>query len=256
MENTMVINKPATLPAKTGKAFKGLTVESFIQGVYPYEADERATPSLVKMTRHASIAALGGEASPQSLINGMLYVVSAHAFGQLDFSSLKLPTHSAHAVKIACGLIAKGKGATCGNVRASVISGVNAMLALPARTVAVTQKKAPALSAPVAENEAPRNYLLADSMLTNPAMDADTQQERYSGFYLRQSQAQTTARNESPEYKVDCEKMSQAEWIAAKAEEKAMEAIQNVQIARVEFRRLAELLQIKLTVGQLKTLAA
>lgn len=252
--NNVVIQKPATLPAKTGKAFKGLTIESFIGGIYPYADEERATPSLVKMTRHASIAALGGEASPQSLINGMLYVVSAHAFGQLDHNTLKLPAHSAHAVKVACDLVAKGKGATCAAVRAAVLSGISSMLALPAKTITV-KKKVPALPAPMQHDEANRTYLLEDVMLCNPAMDSDTQQARYSGFYLRQSQARTEARNASPDYRADCDKLTQAEWIANKAEERAISAAMETAIAVAEFKLLAEILHVKLTAAQIKALA-
>ena len=277
--NNVVIQKPATLPAKTGKAFKGLTIESFIGGIYPYADEERATPSLVKMTRHASIAALGGEASPQSLINGMLYVVSAHAFGQLDYTGLKLPAHSSHAVKTACDFVAKGRGATCATVRAAVLSGISSMLALPAKTITVT-KKVPALPTPMQHDEANRTYLLKnvmlcnpamdsdtqhdeanrtylleDVMLCNPAMDSDTQQARYSGFYLRQSQARTEARNASPDYRADCDKLTQAEWIANKAEERAISAAMETAIAVAEFKRLAEILHVKLTAAQIKALA-
>lgn len=254
MTNTMTVTKLATLPAKTNKAFKGLTIESFIGGIYPYADEERATPSLVKMTRHASIAALGGEASPQSLINGMLYVVSAHAFGQLDYTGLKLPAHSSHAVKTACDFVAKGKGATCGVVRSAVLSGVSAMLSLPAKTITVT-KKAPALTAPIQHDEANRTYLLEDVMMCNPAMDTDDQQARYAGFYLRQSQSRTEARKGDPGYQADCDKLTQAEWIANKAEERAISAAMETAIAVEEFKRLAEILHVKLTAAQIKALA-
>lgn len=252
-----VIATPATLPASTGKVFKGFNVESFVSGILPHADEERAVPSLIKMNSASAIAALGGKTTAPAFITGLLYMLCAHAFGQKRAAdmSAKLPAYAAHCLSAGAALLPAGKGASVAQVKGAVSIAIQAMLTLPARKVTV-ERVNPVRVIEAPTNEAPTSYMAQDAILCNPTMDAEDQAKKYAGHYLRQSQGATAARLLSPEWREACAEYEKAEWRARQAEIRAADAMQDRAIAVQEFIRLAEFLGVKLTAAQRKVLAA
>jgi hypothetical protein len=253
--NNAIIPTPTTLPASTGKVFKGFNVDAFVAGILPHADDERAVPSLIKMNSASAIAALGGKTTAPAFITGLLYMLCAHSFGQKRAADMaaKLPAYAAHCLNAGAALLPAGKGANVAQVKGAVSIAIQAMLTLPAKKITVERvKSARTIEAPA--NEAPASYMLTDVMLMNPPMDTDNQ--RYGAFYLRQSQKMTEDRNNDPAYRADCLKIEQSEWRAEQAEIRAMDVMADRAIAILEFRKLAEFLHVKLSATQIKALAA
>lgn len=254
MKNAM-IPMPATLPATTGKVFKGFNVDSFVSGILPHADEERAVPSLIKMNSASAIAALGGKTTAPAFITGLLYMLCAHAFGQKRAAdmSAKLPAYAAHCLNAGAALLPAGKGANVAQVKGAVGIAVQSMLTLPARKVTIERaKNARTIEAPA--NEASASYMLADAMLCNPPMDADNQ--RYGAFYLRSIQRNAEERAKSTDWQAANEECQKAEWRAAQAEIRAADVMSERAIAILEFRKLADLLHVKLSAAQIKALAA
>ena len=253
--NNPIVTAPATLPASTGKVFKGFNVDSFVSGILPHADDERAVPSLIKMNSASAIAALGGKTSAPAFITGLLYMLCAHAYGQRRASDMaeKLPAYAAHCLNAGAALLPAGKGANVAQVKATVSIAVQAMLTLPARKVTVDRvKTARTIEAPA--NEANASYMASDAMLCNPPMDAESQ--RYSAFYLRSIQRNAEDRAKSTDWQAANEECQKAEWRAEQAEIRAADVMSDRAIAVLEFRKLAELLHVKLSAAQVKALAA
>ena len=253
MENAIVT--VATLPVSTGKVFKGFNVEAFVNGILPHADEERAVPSLIKMNSASAIAALGGKTTAPAFITGLLYMLCAHSFGQKRASdmSAKLPAYAAHCLNAGAALLPGGKGANVAQVKGAVSIAIQAMLTLPARKVTVERVKAArVIEAPV--NEAPASYMLADAMLMNPPMDSDDQ--RYGAFCLRSIQRNAEERAKSAAWQSANEEYHAAEWRAEQAEIRAADVMMDRAIAILEFRKLAELLHVKLSVTQVKSLDA
>jgi len=255
MSNIIIKEKTSFLPATQSKAFKPLNVPSFIKGIFPYADNERATPSMVKMNKGAAIVALGGKGTPQAFITGLMYALSAHAWGQGKAEEMAkvLPAYAGEALKHGAAFLPAGKGCNADQLRAATEEGVRHMLALPAKT----REKviAPALAAPKVNNEAGQDYMAQDAMLCNPPMDED-QQKRYAGAYLRVSQARAEAVRNDPEAYALGTRIAKAHEIAAAAEERAAAAMVDRAIAIAEFIRLSELLAVPLTKAQKAKLAA
>ena len=253
-----IITTPATLPATTGKLFKGFNVSSFIGQILPYPDGESGKPSLIRMNSASATSALGGKTTAPAFITGLLYMLAAHAYGQKTAQDManKLPSYSAHCLLAGSSMLPKGKGCTVGELKGATEHAVNALLTLPAKKVTV-QRAAPAkiIELPDA-NTADRSYMAQDAMLCNPSMDAEEQVARYAGHYLRQSQGATAARLLSPEWRDACAEYEKAEWRAKQAEIRAADAMQDRAIAVQEFVKLAEFLGIKLTATQRKVIAA
>lgn len=253
MENAIVT--VATLPASTGKVFKGFNVDAFVSGILPHADDERAVPSLIRMNSASAIAALGGKTTAPAFITGLLYMLCAHAFGQKRAAdmSAKLPTYAAHCLSAGAALLPAGKGANVAQVKGAVSIAIQAMLTLPARKVTVDRvKTARTIKAP--ENEASVSYMASEAMLCNPPMDADNQ--RYGAFYLRNVQRNAEERAKSAVWRSANEECHKAEWRAEQAEIRAADVMTDRAIAVLEFRKLAELLHVKLSAAQVKALAA
>lgn len=253
MENAIVT--VATLPASTGKVFKGFNVDAFVSGILPHADDERAVPSLIRMNSASAIAALGGKTTAPAFITGLLYMLCAHAFGQKRAAdmSAKLPTYAAHCLSAGAALLPAGKGANVAQVKGAVSIAIQAMLTLPARKVTVDRvKTARTIEAP--ENEASVSYMASEAMLCNPPMDADNQ--RYGAFYLRNVQRNAEERAKSAVWRSANEECHKAEWRAEQAEIRAADVMTDRAIAVLEFRKLAELLHVKLSAAQVKALAA
>ena len=252
-----IIATPATLPATTGKLFKGFNVSGFIGQILPYADSEAGKPSLIRMNSASATSALGGKTTAPAFITGLLYMLAAHAYGQKTAESLaeKLPSYSAHCLLAGASMLPKGKGCTVADLKGATEHAVNALLTLPAKKVTV-QRAAPAkiIELPDA-NTADQSYMAQDAMLCNPPMGAEEQGARYAGHYLRQSQGATAARLLSPEWRDACEEAEKAEWRARHAEIRAADAIEDRAIAVQEFLKLSEFLGVKLTAAQRKALA-
>lgn len=257
MKNAIIITT-ATLPATTGKLFKGFNVAGFIGQILPYPDNEAGKPSLVRMNSASATSALGGKTTAPAFITGLLYMLAAHAYGQKTAESLaeKLPSYSAHCLLAGASLLPKGKGCTIAALKGATEHAVNALLTLPAKKLTV-QRTAPAKTIELPDaNAADRSYMAQDAMFCNPTMDAEEQSKRYAGYYLRQSQGATAARLLSPEWRDACAEYEKAEWRARQAEIRAADAMEDRAIAVQEFIRLADFLGIKLTATQRKELAA
>ena len=253
-----IIATPATLPATTGKLFKGFNVAGFIGQILPYADSEAGKPSLIRMNSASATSALGGKTTAPAFITGLLYMLAAHSYGQKTAQDManKLPSYSAHCLLAGAALLPKGKGCTVGALKAATEHAVNALLTLPAKKINV-QRTTPAKTIELPDaNAADQTYMAQDAMLTNPPMDADEQSKRYAGHYLRQSQGATAARLLSPEWRDACVEYEKAEWRAQQAEIKAADAMSDRDIAVQEFVKLADFLGIKLTAAQRKAIAA
>lgn len=255
MSNIITKEKTSFLPAAQSKAFKPLNVPDFIKGIFPYADSERATPSMIKMNKGAALVALGGKGTPQAFITGLMYALSAHAWGQgkAEEMAKALPAYAGEALKHGAAFLPAGKGCDAGQLRAATEDGVFHMLALPAKTR--EKAIAPAIAAPKADNEAGREYMAQDALLCNPPMDEE-QAKRYAGAYLRVSQARTEKIKNSPEAYALGTRIAKAQEIAAAAEERAAAAMVDRAIAIAEFIRLSELLNVPLTKAQKAKLAA
>lgn len=255
MSNIIIKEKTSFLPATQSKAFKPLNVPDFIKGIFPYADSERATPSMIKMNKGAALVALGGKGTPQAFITGLMYALSAHAWGQgkAEEMAKALPAYAGEALKHGAAFLPAGKGCDAGQLRAATEEGVFHMLALPAKTR--EKVVAPALAAPKVNDEAGRDYMAADAMLTNPPMD-DDQQKRYAGAYLRVSQSRAETVKNDPEAYAIGTRIAKAQEIAAAAEERAAAAMVERAIAIAEFIRLSEMLAVPLTKAQKAKLAA
>lgn len=255
MSNIIIKEKTSFLPATQSKAFKPLNVPDFIKGIFPYADSERATPSMIKMNKGAALVALGGKGTPQAFITGLMYALSAHAWGQgkAEEMAKALPAYAGEALKHGSAFLPAGKGCDAGQLRAATEEGISHMLALPAKTR--EKVVAPTIAAPKANNETSRDYMAQDAMLTNPPMD-DDQQKRYAGAYLRVSQARAEKIKNDPEAYALGTRIAKAHEIAAAAEERAAAAMVDRAIAIAEFIRLSELLAVPLTKAQKAKLAA
>jgi len=255
MSNIIIKEKTSFLPATQSKAFKPLNVPDFIKGIFPYANSERATPSMIKMNKGAALVALGGKGTPQAFITGLMYALSAHAWGQGKAEEMAkvLPAYAGEALKHGAAFLPAGKGCNADQLRAATEEGVRHMLALPAKT----REKVipPALTAPKVNGESGREYMAQDAMLCNPPMDED-QQKRYAGAYLRVSQARVETIKNDPEAYALGTRIAKAHEIAAAAEERAAAAMEDRATAIAEFIRLSELLEVPLTKAQKAKLAA
>lgn len=253
-----IIATPATLPATTGKLFKGFNVSGFIGQILPYADTEAGKPSLIRMNSASATSALGGKTTAPAFVTGLLYMLAAHAYGQKTAESLaeKLPSYSSHCLLAGASLLPKGKGCTIAALKGATEHAVNALLTLPAKKITV-QRTTPAKTIELPDaNAAGRSYMAQDALLCNPTMDAEEQSKRYAGHYLRQSQGATAARLLSPEWREACAEYEKAEWRAKQAEIRAADVMEDRAIAVQEFIRLADFLGVKLTAAQRKAIAA
>lgn len=255
MSNIVIKDRTSFLPATQAKAFKPLNVPDFIKGIFPYAPEERATPSMIKMNKGAAMVAMGGKGTPQAFITGLMYALSAHAWGQgkAEEMAKALPAYAGEALKHGAVFLPAGKGCDALALRIATEAAVLHMLALPAKTK--EKVVAPTIAAPKVNNGAGRDYMAQDAMLCNPPMDED-QAKRYAGAYLRISQARAEKIKNDPEAYALGTRIAKAHEIAAAAEERAAAAMVDRAIAIAEFIRLSELLAVPLTKAQKAKLAA
>ena len=255
MSNIIVKERTSFLPATQAKAFKPLNVPDFIKGIFPFADSERATPSMIKMNKGAAMVAMGGKGTPQAFITGLMYALAAHSWGQGKAEEMgkSLPAYSAEALKHGAAFLPAGKGCDALSLRSATEEAVLHMLALPAKTK--EKVVAPALAAPIATNEAPRDYMAKDAMLCNPDMD-DEQGKRYAGHYLRHVQSRAEALSNDAEAYAIGKRIEHARMVAEESEALAVAATVSREIAAQEFRRLADFLGVNLTKAQMAKLAA
>ncbi len=255
MANIIIKDKTSFLPATQSKAFKPINVPDFIKGIFPYTDNERATPGMIKMNKGAALVALGGKGTPQAFITGLMYALSAHAWGQgkAEEMAKALPAYAGEALKHGSVFLPAGKGCHALALRIATEAAILHMLALPAKTR--EKVAAPTLAAPKADNAAGRDYMAQDAVLCNPPMDED-QAKRYAGAYLRISQARAEKIKNDPEAYALGTRIAKAHEIAAAAEERAAAAMEDRAIAIAEFIRLAEMLAVPLTKAQKAKLVA
>lgn len=255
MPNIIIKEKTSFLPATQSKAFKPINVPDFIKGIFPYADSERATPSMIKMNKGAAMVAMGGKGTPQAFITGLMYALSAHAWGQgkAEEMAKAIPAYAGEALKHGAVFLPSGKGCHALALRIATEAAILHMLALPAKTR--EKVVAPTLAAPKVSDEVGREYMAQDAMLCNPPMDED-QAKRYASAYLRISQARAEKIKNDPEVYALGTRIARAHEIAAAAEERAAAAMVDRAIAIAEFIRLAELLAVPLTKAQKAKLAA
>ena len=126
-----MLNVVHTLPASRRREFGNGALASFISGLTAHVgADEGFKPSCVRMNKASALTALGGKASPQSFVTGLLFSVSAFAYGQGKVDSLTkgCPCWAAFAVSESCKLLKMGAGATKQQVVDAVSIGISKML--------------------------------------------------------------------------------------------------------------------------------
>lgn len=136
MSNIIIKDKTSFLPATQSKAFKPLNVPNFIKGIFPFPDNERATPSMIKMNKGAALVALGGKGTPQAFITGLMYALSAHAWGQgkAEEMAKALPAYAGEALKHGAVFLPAGKGCHALALRIATEAAILHMLALPAKT--------------------------------------------------------------------------------------------------------------------------
>ena len=129
MSNTAVVVK--VISASVRKVFAAQKFESIIAGLVRHADDVQITPSMVSMTKAAAIAAMGGKATPQSFVNGLLFAISAHAYGQKLPDGL--PAHATHAIEHAMSMIKKGAGIDARTLKLCAMSCMEKVLAMPTK---------------------------------------------------------------------------------------------------------------------------
>ena len=181
---------PATIPAITRKAFKAANLAAIVSGkLATFPADAQVKPSDVRMDKASMQAALGGKASPQSFANGLIFAVTAHAWGQAKLERLQdgLPQFAQAALVAACQHVKAGTGIDAETLKHAVCVGLDFVLTLESRkgtvkavvtpqtlTVPASQKEKDAAIAAEEAEEAEGQSTAKDSA---PALAADTVKE-------------------------------------------------------------------------------
>ena len=129
MSNTVVVK---VISASVRKVFAAQKFEAMISGLVRHADDVQITPSMVSMTKAAAIAAMGGKATPQSFVNGLLFAISAHAYGQKLPDGL--PAHAIHAIEHAMSMIKKGAGIDARTLKLCAMSCMDKVLAMPTKS--------------------------------------------------------------------------------------------------------------------------
>ena len=128
MSNAVAVK---VISASVRKVFAAQKFEAIIAGLVKHEDQTQVTPSMVSMTKAAAIAAMGGKATPQSFINGLLFAISAHAYGQKLPEGL--PAHAMHAIEHAQSMIKKGAGIDARTLKLCAMSCMEKVLAMPTK---------------------------------------------------------------------------------------------------------------------------
>ena len=129
MSNAVVVK---VISASVRKVFAAQKFEAMISGLVKYEDGVQVTPSMISMTKAGAGASMGAKATPQSFINGLLFAISAHAYGQKPPEGL--PAHGVHAVEHAQSMIKKGAGIDARTLKLCALSCMEKVLAMPTKS--------------------------------------------------------------------------------------------------------------------------
>ena len=138
MSNTVVVK---VISASVRKVFAAQKFEAIIAGLVKHEDETQITPSMVSMTKAAAVAAMGGKATPQSFVNGLLFAISAHAYGQKLPDGL--PAHAMHAIDHAMSMVKKGAGIDARTLKLCAMSCMDKVLAMPTKSEQAAIKEGP-----------------------------------------------------------------------------------------------------------------
>lgn len=175
---------PATIPAVTRKAFKAANLAAIVSGkLASFPADAQVKPSDVRMDKASMQAALGGKASPQSFTNGLIFAVTAHAWGQAKLDRLQegLPQFAQAALVASCQHVRAGAGIDAETLKHAVCHALDFILTLESRKATIKAVVTPqTLTVPATEKEKAAAIAAEEAEEQNtvnssaPALVADT----------------------------------------------------------------------------------
>ena len=125
-----------TIPASTSKLITGVNVAGILNSVLPegIAPDSIITPKNIRMTHESARSSLGAKASPKAIIEGLLYLTLAHAYGQgkPEVLSKGCPAWAATGLARACDHFKAGAGGvTAPSLATAVQTSVEHLLSLP-----------------------------------------------------------------------------------------------------------------------------
>lgn len=132
------ITAPSTvfvlLPASFRKVIVNVNVDGLLNTALAGQTGN-VTPSMLRFSKDAAKAAMGGKSTPVSFTQGLVFLTCAFAWGQgkVDALAHGLPSHAAHALSASCAVLKAGAGCTAETLAAAVKHGFDAMIALPSK---------------------------------------------------------------------------------------------------------------------------
>lgn len=137
----------STIPAAMKKQFTGAKFEAIVNGLVPFEASELVKPSNIKSTRELARTGMGAKSTPQSFVNGLLFLTTAFAWGQgkLDALSEGMPPAGVYALRTSTEHLKNGAGIDAGTLRHAVLHAMSSLMGLPLKAKA-EKPQAPAIA--------------------------------------------------------------------------------------------------------------
>ena len=131
---TAPVAAPATLPASFRKVIVNVNVDGLLNTALAGQVGN-VTPSMLRFSKDAARAAMGGKSTPVSFTQGLVFLTCAFAWGQgkIDALAHGLPSHAAAALTASCAVLKGGAGCTAETLAAAVKHGFESMLALPSK---------------------------------------------------------------------------------------------------------------------------
>ena len=125
-----------TIPSSTAKIITGVNVAGILNSVLPegVAAESVITPRMIRMTHESARSSLGAKASPKAIIEGLLYLTLAHAYGQgkPEVLSKGCPAWAATGLARACDHFKAGAGGVTAPALATAVqTAVEHLLSLP-----------------------------------------------------------------------------------------------------------------------------
>ena len=125
-----------TIPGSTSKLITGVNIAGILNSVLPegIAPDAIITPKNIRMTHESARTNLGAKASPKAIIEGLLYLTLAHAYGQgkPEVLSKGCPAWAATGLARACDHYKAGAGGVTAPALATAVqAAVDHLLALP-----------------------------------------------------------------------------------------------------------------------------
>lgn len=252
-----------TIAAAQRKVFSAQNFTGMLAGFVPFADSEAVKPSFIKMNKATAAAAMGGKASPVSFVSGLLFNISAYAYGQgkVDALAAGLPPVAAFAVQHACGLVKHGAGIDAATLKTATLSALEAVCALPVKAKAAalngkTEAAAIEGESKRVDDEAAAAPLSTGDIKEAAAMlrgagdnEAVTRVEAEEAAAAAKEAAALQAEEAAAAAAAIATQTREA-YILSKAAEKVADIAVNRAIAAAEFAALAEVFGIKLTVAQ------